>query len=137
MTTNCLVGAFDSPAIHVMKAIETIPGDIEYDTLIGCGMSGALVVPMLAFGLQIPNYAIIRKPGDLHKHGVTKIEGNVGRKGWLFVDDGIETGKTFRHVTQQMEMVNSCPFKGAYFYGHLFDRGLTFMHDPLRVLSRI
>lgn len=128
---DCLIGAFLPIEQQVLDALSTIPEDIEFDTLIGCGMSGALVVPMLAFGLNVPHYAVVRKPGDYHKHGTSRIEGTAGTKGWVFVDDGMSSGKTFHHTFANMEREFSCPLKGAYLYGHpLFTHSKTFISNP-------
>ncbi|SRR5258706_5006043 len=67
---------------------------IEYDTMVGTGLSGTLVVPTLArtFG---KHWAIVRKEKSPHASGM--IEGDIGQS-WLFVDDFISSGATFQRV---------------------------------------
>lgn len=67
---------------------------IEYDTMVGTGLSGTLVVPTLArtFGKM---WAIIRKEYSPHSNSL--IEGEIGQR-WLFVDDFICSGETFQRV---------------------------------------
>lgn len=69
-------------------------GDLEYDTIIGTGLSGALVVPTLARELD-KHWAIVRKEDGSHSSNM--VEGTVGRR-WLFVDDFVDSGATMRRV---------------------------------------
>ena len=63
----------------------------ECDTLVGRGLSGALVVPYVARALGL-RWAIARKEGD-GSHSSECIEGMIGRR-WVFVDDLISSGNT-------------------------------------------
>lgn len=65
----------------------------RFDTLVGRGISGALVVPILAHALK-KNFVIVRKPDD-GSHSEFGIEGTLGSR-WIFVDDLIDSGATFR-----------------------------------------
>ena len=65
-----------------------LPTDV--DTLVGRGMSGAVVVPRLAERLGL-KWAIIRK--DDGSHSFTHWLGDIGER-WAFVDDFIDTGDT-------------------------------------------
>lgn len=68
--------------------------EVEYDTMVGTGLSGTLVVPTLAraFGKY---WAIVRKEHSPHAYGM--IEGEIGQS-WLFVDDFISSGDTLHRV---------------------------------------
>lgn len=96
----------------------------QFDTMVGTGLSGSLVVPILARGMG-KDFIITRKPGDSHHHGSALAEGNLNDSGkWIFVDDGIGTGTTYRRtreVVNQLAMQHNIPdlFHGAYLYGHL------------------
>lgn len=86
----------------------------DFDTLVGVGVSGAVVVPTLARLLGV-DFAIVRKEND-GSHGWNKVEGVVGKK-WLFVDDLVSSGATVRRVVWVMaeEFPGSEPV-GAYLY---------------------
>lgn len=91
---------------------------VEYDTIIGTGLSGALVVPRLAEHLDV-NWAVVRKDND-GSHSWSKIEGAIGER-WVFVDDFIETGDTIsrvvRTVTKELHKAGcASEFVGAYLY---------------------
>lgn len=68
--------------------------EVKFDTMVGTGLSGTLVVPTLAraFGTY---WAIVRKENSPHANGL--IEGEIGQK-WLFVDDFICSGATLERV---------------------------------------
>jgi adenine/guanine phosphoribosyltransferase-like PRPP-binding protein len=133
---DCLEHAFDPPAKMAARASATIPRSTQFDTIIGCGMSGALVVPLLANELG-KKYAIVRKPEDRHKHKKghgedvfnewSTIEGELGHT-WIFVDDGMASGATMAHT--QARVADVCQRSswqaeqvGGYFYGR--DRWMT------------
>jgi adenine/guanine phosphoribosyltransferase-like PRPP-binding protein len=69
--------------------------EVSYDTIIGTGLSGALLIPRLATELGCW-WAIVRKEND-GSHTDLRIEGHIGDE-WLFVDDLIDTGSTLKRV---------------------------------------
>lgn len=80
----------------------------ECDTLVGRGLSGALVVPYVARALGL-RWAIARKEGD-GSHSTECIEGTIGRR-WVFVDDLISSGNT---LTKTIISVNETADKVGY-----------------------
>lgn len=91
---------------------------LEFDTVVGTGLSGALVVPRLAEWFDV-DFLIIRKPGD-GSHSSSEFEGNLGRR-WLFVDDFIDTGSTFNNVFCHVSYASEAnrwetEFVGAWLY---------------------
>jgi adenine/guanine phosphoribosyltransferase-like PRPP-binding protein len=82
-------GDLDSIAAAVT---EHVP--VEYDTMIGTGLSGTLVVPTLARILR-KHWAIVRKEASPHTSKM--VEGEIGDR-WLFVDDFVSSGATLRRV---------------------------------------
>lgn len=70
-------------------------GGTEFDTMVGTGLSGALIIPSLARSMR-KNWLIIRKKGD-STHSARPAEGHLGER-WLFVDDLIDTGATLTRV---------------------------------------
>lgn len=69
--------------------------DIEFDTLVGRGMSGAPIIPVLAAALDV-EYLIVGKPADSHRDAGLA-EGFLGHAR-LFVDDFVCEGTTLRTV---------------------------------------
>lgn len=92
--TGYLDDALDNLAGVVERGRQVL-ADIEFDTLVGTGLSGAVVVPSLALALGKP-FVIVRKPNDGSHHNGTMI-GNLGAK-WVFVDDFVSSGATRRRV---------------------------------------
>src|SRR5215472_3764911 len=82
---GCLDGTCASPAVMAVLAQDHLDG-VSYDTMVGTGMSGALVVPVIARALR-KNWLIVRKPGDHHHHGNALAQGHLGDR-WIAVDDG-------------------------------------------------
>lgn len=89
--------------VDVLKeAVEELtPHFDEFDTLVGTGFSGALVIPALALKLG-KDFVLIRKEDDDSHHGGGELVGRLGRR-WIFVDDFSATGQTRRRVTQKIE----------------------------------
>ena len=82
-------GAWDFETI-LAAAQKALKGK-RYDTLVGIGLSGAIVVPRLAASLG-KHALFIRKPND-GSHSWLPAEGTLGHQ-WIFVDDFIDTGAT-------------------------------------------
>lgn len=91
--------------------------DVQFDTLVGTGMSGCLIVPRLGPLLGV-NWALMRDAGS-RTHTGKAVEGVFGER-WLFVDDFMETGETLRRVYQVMSRMtgDTSTFAGAYFYAN-------------------
>lgn len=91
--------AFKDPEI-ILEDFQHETRGQKFDTLIGTGLSGALVVPTLARALGL-KWAIIRKPND-GSHTYAKFEGEIGQR-WVFVDDFVSSGATRRRVQEAVE----------------------------------
>jgi hypothetical protein len=70
---------------------------VEFDTMVGTGLSGALVIPALAVAFDVFPL-IVRKEGD-SSHAMQRLEGTLGLR-WLFVDDFRDTGATEARVDE-------------------------------------
>lgn len=64
---------------------------VEFDTFVGIGLSGTLVVPTVARAMG-KYFAVARKP-NVSSHSCTELEGQVGRN-WIFLDDLVASGST-------------------------------------------
>ena len=93
--------AFDDPQRLIERATKDL-ANVDYDTIIGTGLSGALVVPTLARALG-KKWAIIRKPDD-GAHTTEEFEGEIGKR-WIFVDDFIATGNTRDRARRAVEHI--------------------------------
>lgn len=98
---------------------------VEFDTIVGVGLSGALVVPLLGHLVGL-NWALVRKAGD-GSHSSSLLEGRIGRR-WMFVDDLISSGSSLQKTRERVLQAShrgqwSTAYVGSYFYtyGHLGD----------------
>lgn len=111
-----LTDAINNPAVIVAAARKHLRG-IPYDTLIGTGLSGALVLPMLARALR-RKFAVVRKQDNTHSD--QSIEGCIGER-WVFVDDLVASGATLQRVQSEVRQVTATrghvtTYVGAFLY---------------------
>lgn len=87
----------------IIDAVSEILTDIapEIDTLVGTGVSGALVVPYIGRVLDV-HWALVRKPTE-GSHSPNLVEGTVGEC-WVLVDDLIDTGATLKRVEEAIRL---------------------------------
>lgn len=109
------------------KSIKTKHAPFEFDTLVGTGLSGALLLPKIANALKV-DYLIVRKEND-GSHSGNIAEGHLGNR-WMFFDDLIDGGTTFNRVYKAVNKivkkenesrwanrsVHKIEFAGAYLY---------------------
>ncbi|MFE9328352.1 hypothetical protein ACIHDR_46770 [Nocardia sp. NPDC052278] len=116
--SNYLCDVF-TPGLVIEDAREhLIDRGVQFDTLIGTGLSGALIIPLLAHTFDV-SYLIVRKTSH-DSHSDSPAEGYLGQQ-WLFVDDFLNTGQTLRKVhetTTDLAKANGLAtrFVGGYFY---------------------
>lgn len=122
--TGYMRDAFEAPEVLAEKARVSLDG-VEYDTMVGTGLSGALVVPVLARALG-KHWFVVRKYND-GSHSDNIGEGTIGDR-WLFVDDLIDSGSTLRRVKKSVAHVctpkarehfaepHKTEYVGSYFY---------------------
>lgn len=80
--------------------------DVEYDTIVGTGSSGTLIVPIVARALG-KHYLIIRKKEEAQSsHSGVEFIGNLGKR-WIFLDDFCSSGQTFRRVRDKVLMAEA------------------------------
>lgn len=91
--------AFAPDFRRLVKFARTELDGRNVDTLVGTGLSGALVVPHLARRLGM-HWAIVRK-NENSTHSYRKVEGAIGER-WAFVDDLVDCGSTLKRVHEAM-----------------------------------
>lgn len=95
--------AFDNSGTFVQNAKRAL-SRVDFDTMIGTGLSGSLAIPVLARAMN-KHWAIVRKDND-GSHSSCIIEGSIGNR-WVFVDDFISSGATrdrvIRVVTETVQ----------------------------------
>lgn len=99
--------------------------DVDFDTLVGTGFSGGVVIPALALALG-KNFVLIRKESDDSHHGPGLMIGALGER-WIFVDDFIASGATKRRVAEKVNAGcdlwdHSTTYVGDYLYSNGEDR---------------
>lgn len=101
----------DELAKKVRAIQEVFP---EIDTLMGVGNSGSPVVGALAYKLGMP-FLIVRKRLDTN-HDSRMVNGWLGGKGILFIDDLIASGSTISKAYEQVRRVGGPRLYGALLY---------------------
>jgi adenine/guanine phosphoribosyltransferase-like PRPP-binding protein len=113
---------------RLIDAAKLILGDVDFDTVVGTGLSGTIGATLIAYALK-KHLLIVRKPSDAEtmprgawpNHSGFKTEGRMGRK-WVFVDDLVSTGKTRDRVKQVVaeasaKFAHTPAYVGTYTYG--------------------
>lgn len=121
---------------HAFEDVDSLIGNaefqfkvqkIEFDSMVGIGLSGLLVLPILARHFDVP-FMALRKP-NVESHDSYYGTGQYGRgtigKRWILVDDFVSTGSTMRKAQQRIaDGIAESGFKfetefvGTYCYGN-------------------
>lgn len=106
----------DLPSVIEQARRDLIDSGLDFDTLVGTGFSGAVVIPALAMALG-KDYVLVRKEGDDSHHGGGRLVGILGER-WLFVDDFTCSGSTRNRVIEKInyEGKGESVFVGSYLY---------------------
>jgi hypothetical protein len=101
----------------LVKEAKVALKNVDYDTMVGIGLSGTLAIAKLSCYLD-KHVLYLRK--DKNTHSFSLEEGVIGEK-WIFVDDFMSFGGTFNlvfnRITALFENENyKSEFVGAYFY---------------------
>jgi orotate phosphoribosyltransferase len=113
---------FDEAVFNLSEVIDLVKealADVEFDTLVGTGFSGSVVIPSLALAMG-KKFVLIRKETDDSHHGRGRLVGSLGAR-WIFVDDFISSGATRRRVIEKVEGAavearTTTEFIGQYMY---------------------
>lgn len=84
----------------VIESCKTALRGIDFDTIVGTGFSGGIVIPALALAMG-KKFVLIRKEGDDSHHGGGRLVGQLGER-WIFVDDFVSTGRTRERVIRKI-----------------------------------
>lgn len=72
---------------------------VKYDTIVGRGSSGMLIVPVVARALR-KKWFVVRKEEEVAtSHSGQQFLGDLGRR-WIFLDDFVSSGKTFQKTRE-------------------------------------
>lgn len=118
MATTFRTLYFDSAVLDlhqvIENAIDQLDG-VDFDTLVGTGFSGGIVVPALALSMG-KKFVLIRKEGDDSHHGGGRLVGELGAR-WIFVDDFVDSGRTRTRVINKIhDASKSTTLVGQYMY---------------------
>lgn len=136
MDTTFSTAYMDSAVFGLANVIETAKerlADVDFDTLVGTGFSGGLVIPSLALAMG-KKFVLIRKESDDSHHGGGRLLGQLGQK-WIFVDDFVSSGYTRNRVVSKINEAlsiqgGSSEFVGQYMYESHRPEGPTFEPYP-------
>lgn len=118
MTIKFRTYYFDNAIESLADVIETAEkrlASVDFDTMVGTGFSGGVVIPALALAMG-KKFVLIRKEGD-DSHHRGRLVGELGER-WVFVDDFISSGRTRKRVTAAIERAagTATTMVGQYMY---------------------
>lgn len=116
----------------VIEDAEEDLADVDFDTLVGTGFSGSIVIPSLALAMG-KKFVLIRKENDGSHHGGGRPVGSLGKR-WIFVDDFIYSGATMARVIDKVDQAArqrgvETEMIGSYLYcGQLWKPAISLSH---------
>lgn len=127
----------DTALFDLQEVIDTAQerlADVEFDTLVGTGFSGGIVIPSLALAMG-KKFVLIRKETDDSHHGKGRLLGQLGNR-WIFVDDFTSSGRTRKRVIDKVAegiednriygVLPNVRMVGQYLYVNYSDEGPHF-----------
>ena len=122
----------DNALFNLSEVIQTAReqlADVEFDTLVGTGFSGGVVIPALALAMG-KEFVLIRKETDDSHHGKGRLLGSLGAR-WIFVDDFVSSGRTRMRVIEKVgdaarEAESITRMVGQYMYVNYSEEGPQF-----------
>jgi hypothetical protein len=94
--------------------------NVQFDSMVGIGLSGLLVLPLLARHFDVPFFACRKGEESHHNSNLPEGGGRIGKR-WLMIDDGKVTGATIAKVRTIVDTVAerfafSTEYVGCYSY---------------------
>lgn len=140
MDTTFRTYYMDDAVFYLSEVIETAKkalAGVDFDTLVGAGFSGSVVIPSLALALG-KKFVLIRKETDDSHHGRGRLLGQLGQK-WIFVDDFVSSGRTRQRVISKIDEAlrehdGTSELVGQYMYVNHSETGPVF--EPELVARR-
>lgn len=111
---------------------------IKFDSFVGIGLSGVLVLPILARHFDVPFLALRKAGVDCHDtYGIGQYgRGTIGRN-WVLIDDFVSSGRTIRVAQDRVdaglrEAGNGfrTEYMGCYGYGSSYGSSDGTFHHP-------
>lgn len=124
----------DDAVFNLGNVIETAQerlAGVNFDTLVGTGFSGSIVVPSLALAMG-KKFVLVRKDTDDSHHGGGRLLGDLGSR-WIFVDDFVSSGRTRERVMDKLDLAareseGPTEMVGQYMYVSYSANGPRFEH---------
>lgn len=109
----------------IMEDAKADLADVEFDTIVGTGFSGGVVIPALALAMG-KEFVLIRKETDDSHHGSGRLIGSLGER-WIFVDDFVSSGHTRRRVIDKIDAAcvlhdHDTTYVGDYLYANVTNK---------------
>lgn len=129
----------ERPDETIARAKKALKG-VDFDTFVCIGLSGGTAGALLGHALN-KNVFVLRKDDDNETHDGRRYFGQMGER-WVFLDDLIDSGKTYNHVMERIEELDEAgefwdwvdgngeitlhpEFMGSYLYATFTKEGHT------------
>jgi hypothetical protein len=93
-----------SSTAELLTSLRASTAGVKYDTIIGTGISGALVIPAIGRAAR-KSWALIRKDGTRSHANGQHFEGEIGDR-FIIVDDFVNTGKTVVDILRKVTLAH-------------------------------
>lgn len=132
-------------ALHPAKVQRLVPAATQllsqynFDAIAFCGMSGAVIAPILAFALN-KSLIVVRKPkhSSGEHHSPYQVEGDRNTQRYLIVDDFRCSGMTVQYIlTEVREFAPLSRCIGAMFYQIFMDHGGPLLVEATREMYEV
>jgi adenine/guanine phosphoribosyltransferase-like PRPP-binding protein len=99
---------------EIVKAATRALKDVEFDTIVFRGMSGALIAPIVAH--KMGKEIVMLRKKDEQTHSIFGYEGYLDVQRYVIIDDFVSTGETVAKIIMDMRRRGAAKFVGLYVY---------------------